>query len=139
MLQSAKKSFVLIMCIILSSCLSGCLYVFHKPKEKIGYHLEKIKDIHYKLSLKKLDTKLAASKMMSHVISIQKLSKKIAEDEHMKDFLSEFVSKWTSEEKITASLMDGKSEFMSEVNVFFVRGYIKVKDGWKTLFPIFKP
>ncbi len=44
------------MCIFSLTSLIAC----SKPIDKVGYHLEEIKDIDYKLSLKKIDAMLDA-------------------------------------------------------------------------------
>lgn len=117
----------------------GCVAGAGKPIEKIGHHLQKIKDINYKLSIKKIDAPQAAKRIMSHMKEIKQLDTKISENEPIKTLLTLFIEKWNTEDNILASLTDGDHLFMSEVNVFFVRGHVKYKDGWKTLFPIFKP
>lgn len=127
------------MYIILISSIFGCTSIFGKPTDKVGNHLEKIKELNYKLSLKKIDVNLAVKKIADHIKAIGKLNKKISDNEPIKELLNAFIEKWNTEDKIFASLTDGKQQFMSEVNAFFIRGYVKYKDGWKTLFPIFKP
>ncbi len=124
-----------IMCIFSLTSLIAC----SKPIDKVGYHLEEIKDIDYKLSLKKIDAMLAAEKIMKHLQSIEKLNYKIQNDEPIKEYLDPFVKKWNSKELIFASLTDERRDFMQEVSTFFMRGYVKTREGWKTLFPIFKP
>lgn len=134
-----KKLTILAMCLISLSSIFGCSAYFGKPIDKVGHHLQKIKDIDYKLSLKKIDAALAAQKIISHVKEIDILHKKISESEPIKELLTSFLYKWNTEDKILASLSDGNQQFMSEVTAFFLRGHVKHKDGWKTLFPIFKP
>lgn len=127
------------MCIISFTSIFGCFAISGKPTDKVGHHLEKIKDIDYKRSLKKMDTTLAAKKIMSNLEEIKQLNTKIPENEPIKALLTPFVEKWNAEDKIFATLNDGNHHFMIDVNAFFIRGHVKTKDGWKTLFPIFKP
>jgi hypothetical protein len=126
-------------CIIFMSSMPGCFARAGKPIEKVGHHLQKIKDIDYKRSLKKLDATLTTKKIMPHMVEINQLNKKISDNEPVKEFLNSFIEKWNAEDKILTSLKEGNQQFMSEVNAFFIRGYVKYKEGWKTLFPIFKP
>ncbi|MBK9256686.1 MAG: hypothetical protein IPM42_14455 [Saprospiraceae bacterium] len=131
--------FVLTMSIISITAIIGYSTFLRKPVDKVGHQLEKIKEVNYKYSLKKIDALLAAQKMAGHMKAIEKLNKKISDNEPIKEFLNSFIEKWNTEDNILASLTDGDHLFMTEVNVFFSRGYVKYKDGWKTLFPIFKP
>lgn len=139
MTQVFKNLTILTMCLISISSIFGCSAYFGKPIDKVGHHLQKIKDIDYKLSLKKIDSALAAQKIISHMKEIEQLDTKISDNEPIKALLIPFMEKWNTEDNILASLTDGDRLFMTEVNVFFVRGHVKYKDGWKTLFPIFKP
>lgn len=126
-------------CIFFMSSMFGCFAGAGKPIEKVGHHLQKIKDISYKLSVKKIDAPQAAKRILSHMEDIKQLDSKISDTEPIKVLLLPFIEKWHSENNILASLTDGEHLFMSEVNAFFIRGYVAYKDGWKTLFPIFKP
>ncbi|HMP28426.1 MAG TPA: hypothetical protein PKD85_02430 [Saprospiraceae bacterium] len=137
--KSNKASRLFIMCLLLSTCLISCLQINETPKEKIGKHLKQIKEIHDRLSQNKLDTKTAATKMLTQVQAIQKLCFEMSDSEPRKDAVNEFAIKWNSSQKILGSLTDGKSDFISHVNYLFYNGFGKQKDGWKTLFPIFKP
>jgi hypothetical protein len=139
MTQVFKKLTILTMCIISFTSIFGCFAISGKPTDKVQHHLEKIKEINYKHSLKKIDATLAAKKMVIHMIAIEKLNKKISDIESIKELLTSFIEKWNSEAQILGSLKDGNHFFMIEVNAFFIRGHVKTKDGWKTLFPIFKP
>ena len=127
------------MCIISLSSITGCSAGEGKLTARVGHHLEKIKDIEYKRSLKKIDNILAAKKIMLHMKDIEKLQKRISEQEPIKELLTSFTNKWNTENKILESLRDGNQQFMSEVNAFFIRGFVRAKEGWKTLYPIFKP
>lgn len=89
--------------------------------------------------MKKIDAALAAQKIISQMKEIEILHAKISESEPIKDLLTSFLNKWNTEPQILASFNDGKYHFMIEVNAFFIRGHVKSRDGWKTLFPIFKP
>lgn len=139
MTQVFKNLTILTMCLISISSILGCSAYFGKPIDKVGHHLQKIKDIDYKLSLKKINAELAAQKIISHMKEIKQLDTKISDNAPIKALLTPFIEKWNTEDNILASLTDGDHLFMTEVNVFFVRGHVKYKDGWKTLFPIFKP
>jgi hypothetical protein len=134
-----KNLTILTMCLISISSIFGCSSYFGKPINKVGHHLQKIKDINYKLSIKKIDPPLAAQKILSHMEEIKQLDTKISDNEPIKALLTLFIVKWNTVDNILASLTDEDHLFMTEVNVFFVRGHVKYKDGWKTLFPIFKP
>jgi hypothetical protein len=139
-MTSFLKIFIIMtICIIFMSSIFGCFAGAGKPIEKVGHHLQKIKDINYKLSIKKTDAPLAEKKIMSHMEEIKQLDTKISDNEPIKDLLTSFLNKWSTQTQILGSLMDEHHQFMAEVNVFFIRGYVKYKDGWKTLFPIFKP
>ena len=109
------------------------------PNAKIGHCLDKIKKIDYQFSLKKLNAKDAAEKIMPHVNAIRALNNKIPQDDPIKEFLISFVSTWDTAEKIRESLSDGHVKFMTDVTTFYMRDFVKAKKGWKTLFPIFKP
>jgi hypothetical protein len=139
MTQVLKTLTILTMCLISLSSIIGCSAYFGKPIEKIGHHLQKIKDIDYKLSLKKINSAQASKRMMSHMEEIKQLDTKISDKEPIKALLTPFIEKWNTEDDILVSLTNGDHLFMTEVNVFFIRGHVKYKDGWKTLFPIFKP
>lgn len=139
MTQVFKNLTILTMCLISISSIFGCSAYFGKPIDKVGHHLQKIKDINYKLSIKKIDPPLAAQKIVSHMKEIKQLDAKISDNEPIKALLTLFIVKWNTVDNILASLTDGDHLFMTDVNVFFVRGHVKYKDGWKTLFPIFKP
>jgi len=127
------------MCIISISSIMGSSEGEGKITDKVGHHLEKIKDIEYKRSLKKIGTELAAKKIMLHMKDIEKLQSKISDQEPIKDLLTAFINKWNTENKILESLRDGNQHFMIEVNAFFIRGFVRAKEGWKTLFPMFRP
>lgn len=127
------------LCIIIVSGIFGYLGGSGKSVKKVGYHLQKIKDISYKLSVKKIDASQAAKRILSHMEDIKQLDSKISDTEPIKALLTLFIEKWNTEDNILASLTDGEHLFMSEVNAFFIRGYVAYKDEWKTLFPIFKP
>jgi hypothetical protein len=139
-MTSFLKIFIIMnICIIFMSRMFGCFTGAVKPIEKVGHHLQKIKDISYKLSVKKIDASQAAKRILSHMEDIKQLDSKISDTEPIKALLTLFIEKWNTEGNILASLTDGDHLFMTDVNVFFVRGHVKYKDGWKTLFPIFKP
>jgi hypothetical protein len=53
MTQVFKNLTILTMCLISISSIFGCSAYFGKPIDKVGHHLQKIKDISYKLSVKK--------------------------------------------------------------------------------------
>lgn len=139
MTQVFKNLTILTMCLISISSIFGCSAYFGKPIDKVGHHLQKIKDISYKFSVKKIDASQAAKRILSHMEDIKQLDSKISDTEPIKALLLPFIEKWHSEDNILASLTDGEHLFMSEVNAFFIRGYVAYKDEWKTLFPIFKP
>ena len=120
MTQVLKTLTILTMCLISLSSIIGCSAYFGTPIDKIGHHLQKIKDIDYKLSLKKIDAPQAAKRIMSHMEEIEILHTKISESEPIKGLLTPFVEKWDAEDIIFASLNDRNHHFMIEVNVFFV-------------------
>ncbi len=132
-----KISCLRIMFILSFARLIG--FCFGKPTDKVGSHLEKVKDFDNKLSLKKIDGISAVEKIMLHLKAAEKLNDKIQSHEPMKDFLFLFVKYWNSKELILATHTDEKHPFMTVVNTFFLRGYVKSGEGWKTLFPLFKP
>jgi hypothetical protein len=53
-MTSFLKIFIIMtICIIFLSSMLGCFAGAGKPIEKVGHHLQKIKDINYKRSIKK--------------------------------------------------------------------------------------
>lgn len=124
---------------ILLSGFWSCGIANANPITKIGKHLDKIKAIEYKQSLKQIDELEAAEKIMPHVNAIKELSKKVTAGEPIKEYLTAFVITWDTVEKIRVSLIDERVRFMTDVTTFYMRGFVKDKKGSKTLFPIFKP
>jgi hypothetical protein len=109
------------------------------PLNKIGHHFERIKDIENKRSLNKIDNITAAGSMFIHVEALKPLIHKLSDNDPRKPSFESFIDKWDSTDKIYSSLNSGEGDFKGHVNYFFAGGYIKQKEGWKTLFPIFRP
>ena len=109
-----------------------------KAKRKIGHQLNKIKEINYQLSLKKLKPEIAAEKIFGHIKAMEILSHQIAEDEPIKQLLTVFSRKWKTENQICKSLTDGMHQFMSEVTSFFLRGYLPYSDARYALISLFR-
>lgn len=106
--------------------------------DKIGRHFDKIKDIDWQLSLNKTEPLPASEKMMEQVAALQKLNLKVSENEPIKVALNEFLTKWATREFIYQSLINNDQKFMADVTSFYLRGLVKYKKGWKTLFPFFR-
>lgn len=71
--------------------------------------------------------------------NLHTIEKKMDDKDSMQGLLHTFVLSWKNETDILASLTDDNHAFISELNTFFVRGYVKYPSDSKTLFPIFRP
>lgn len=120
-------------------CMSVLSCVHAAPAKRAAHQLQKIKSIAYDFSYKKIEAKDAAKKMCKHMQSLHTLEKQMDDNHPMQELLHDFVLKWNEEAAIATSLTDDNHAFVSELNAFFIRGYVKYPSDSKTLFPIFKP
>jgi hypothetical protein len=68
-MTSFLKIFItMTLCIIIVSDIFGCLGGAGKSFKKVGYHLQKIKDINDKFSIKKINVPQAAKKIIPHMV-----------------------------------------------------------------------
>lgn len=58
---------------------------------------------------------------------------KIDDNHPMQELLHAFVLKWSEKAQILAFLTDDNHAFVSELNAFFMRGYVKYPSGGKNL------
>jgi hypothetical protein len=120
-------------------CMSVQSCVHASPAKSAAHQIQKIKNIAYDFSYKKIEAKDAAKKMWKHMQTLHMLEKQMDDKHPMQKLLHDFVLKWNEEAAIFTSLTDDNQAFVSELNAFFIRGYVKYPTGGKTLFPIFKP
>lgn len=107
--------------------------------KKVGRHFEKIHKINDQYSLMRSGADRAAMDMHKEVKSIQKWYPAISDTAAIKVPLKQFLEQWSTQELIRASLLDGRQEFLAEANSFYLRGFVKRRQEFKTLFPLFRP
>jgi hypothetical protein len=110
-----------------------------KDIAKVGRHLDRIQEINHAYTLKKTTASAAAACMYKEVEAIRERFLAIPESSVIKAPLAAFLGKWTSTATIEASLLDGGPGFMTEVKLFYMRGFVEQRDGWRTLFPVRRP
>ncbi|MBK9150941.1 MAG: hypothetical protein IPM26_08030 [Saprospiraceae bacterium] len=96
--------YLILICLILFQGITACVHPDKKAINKIRIKLEKIKEINYRLSLRKIPPEDAALKISVYIQDLQKLNLKVSEDEAFQELLNSFLEKWHSEERVQESL-----------------------------------
>lgn len=110
-----------------------------KAIKRIGRHLERIDAIDRRCRLKNSSTAHAAVALFAEVEAMQKAALMISDTAKIKAPLDRFFSTWTSAVRIQASMDDGRERFMADATGFYLQGLVERREGWKTLFPFFRP
>lgn len=106
--------------------------------KKISRRFEKIHDIDYELSLRRISNTDATSKFYREVNKIAHYFDSVSDTATIKIPLKEFLEQWSHIERISASIQESDQKFMADVTSFYLRGLVRRRGSSKTLFPVYK-